>query len=78
MSFVNCFGQRPQKAQPWSDVFVADTLGDVCMQSPLEVISWTHPRWTQFSEDCLNINIYVPEVTIKEVIGHYSVHSLTN
>jgi len=56
MSFANWFGQRPQKAQPWSDVFVADSLGYECMQG--------NGNNQTYSEDCLHVNIYVPEVTI--------------
>jgi carboxylesterase type B len=44
--------ERPQKAQPWTDVFVADTLGDVCMQGF---------TFGGLSEDCLTVNIFVPE-----------------
>ena len=61
--FACCFPpQPPQKAQAWDGVFVADTLSNVCMQFPLGVLTLTHPTWNKYDEDCLNLNIYVPEV----------------
>lgn len=58
--------KRPQKAEAWSDVFEANSLGNVCIQNPVGVIVFTHPGWTKYSEDCLNLNIYAPEVTVAD------------
>jgi carboxylesterase type B len=52
--------ELPQKPEPFDDVFVADTLTDVCMQNPIGLMFMTHPFWTKYSEDCLSLNIAKP------------------
>jgi len=53
--------EPPQKHEGWQGEFIADTLSDQCMQSPLGVLVLTHPLWFRYSEDCLTMNIYKPE-----------------
>ena len=56
------FFQPPQPADPWDDVFIADTLPDACPQN-FGTLALTHPFWTRFSEDCLYINVFAPNVS---------------
>ncbi|ELU08148.1 hypothetical protein CAPTEDRAFT_75979, partial [Capitella teleta] len=51
----------PEKAEPWDDVFVADTLGNQCPQNPSGLLWMTHPGWDKYDEDCLNLNVFAPE-----------------
>jgi len=53
--------EPPQKHDNWTTEFVANTLPDQCMQSPLGVLILTHPLWFRFSEDCLTMSIFKPE-----------------
>ena len=54
--------QPPEKADPWEEVFVADTLGNQCVQNPEALLWLTHPGWDKIDEDCLNLNIFAPQV----------------
>lgn len=47
--------QKPQSYGAWSETLNATALGPVCMQSPNQ--PYTYPG---FTEDCLKLNIYVP------------------
>jgi len=53
--------ELPQKHDGWEEEFIADTLPDQCMQSPIGVLILTHPLWFRFSEDCLTMSIFKPE-----------------
>ena len=55
--------QAPEEPDPWENVFEADELGNVCHQPPW-YIQILHPFWNQFDEDCLNINIFMPYVSL--------------
>ncbi len=64
--------QAPIPADPWTDVFVADTLGDQCLQDQEGILLLTHLFWNKYSEDCLHMNIFTPQVCIMIIIYHHS------
>ena len=58
---VDCsyfFHQNPEPRDPWTGVFDATPLGAACPQSTTGVVRYTHPDFDNWSEDCLNLNIY--------------------
>ena len=57
----NVCPQRPLPAESWEGVFNATALRTTCMQNPAS--NWiTHPGWLDVGEDCLNLNVFTPEV----------------
>ena len=54
--------QNPQEPEPWNEPFYATDLGDACIQLNVSFVQLTHRGWERYSEDCLHLNIYVPEV----------------
>jgi hypothetical protein len=56
------FTQPPQPPQPWQDVFNATQLSNACIQDAKHLTDM-HPGWNKFSEDCLNLNIFAPQVS---------------
>ena len=60
----NCL-QMPVDAEPYDGVFVADTLGTACIQRERNALWITHPGWRRFDEDCLNMDVYTPEVCVE-------------
>jgi len=44
----------------------ASKLGSACPQGRGGVLLLTHPLWDDYSEDCLNMNIYAPNATSSE------------
>lgn len=62
------FTQKPEEPEPWTDEFVADTLGPACPQEPIGVLWLTHLLWDRFDESCLHLNIYAPTVLRSSVL----------
>ncbi len=56
--------QPPESLDAWTEPFIADRFGAACTQAPINVIGLTNPDWSLYSEDCLNINVYAPNVSI--------------
>lgn len=62
--------RRPLPIEKWTDVYNANTLGNSCFQMPFETFQdkvgkKSEDMWnpnTNMSEDCLHLNIWVPEV----------------
>lgn len=63
--------RRPVPIEKWTDVFNATSLGNSCVQIPFESFQdkkgkKSEDAWnpnTALSEDCLHLNIWVPEVS---------------
>ena len=52
------FHQNPEPRDPWTGVFDATPLGAACPQNPRGLLRLTHPDFDNWSEDCLNLDIY--------------------
>jgi len=61
---LNMCVQLPQNPLPHDGVFEAKTLPSACIQNIAGLIWMTHPGWNNYDEDCLNLNVYAPEVTL--------------
>ena len=59
---VSCCFKEPEPADPWDDVFMATSLAPQCMQAIQGWLWLTHPGWNNYDEDCLNLNVFTPEV----------------
>jgi len=53
--------ERPQLPESWHGVLETKFLPDACIQDPAGLLWMTHPGWHNYSEDCLNLNIYAPD-----------------
>jgi carboxylesterase type B len=53
--------ERPQLPVSWTGVRETKELPDACIQDPAGLIWMTHPGWHNYSEDCLNLNVYAPD-----------------
>jgi len=53
--------ERPQLPDNWEGVLQATNLPDSCIQDPVGLLWMTHPGWNNYSENCLNLNVYAPE-----------------
>ena len=62
--------QIPVDPPTYDGVFVADRLGNACIQDRGTNWLWlTHPGWNRYFEDCLNLDVYTPEVRMSYDIG---------
>jgi carboxylesterase type B len=62
-TFVPAFVQPPQPLSQWQNVFNAKQLSNACMQDgKSSMLKYHFPAWKKFSEDCLNLNIFAPQV----------------
>ena len=55
--------KAPRRAENWKGVWQADKFGPACLQT--EVFGNLHLRAEQFSEDCLFLNVWVPNRNTK-------------
>ncbi|KAL3867622.1 hypothetical protein ACJMK2_040503 [Sinanodonta woodiana] len=55
--------ERPRRHQRWSAVLDATNLRPACLQTDMEYVKLHYPEFHQSDEDCLYLNIYVPQVT---------------
>jgi carboxylesterase type B len=57
----------PQKPEPWEGTLNLDggrlRLPAQCMQNPTGLLYITHPLFSNYNEDCLNMIIYTPSVS---------------
>lgn len=54
--------QAPEDPSPWTETLVADTLPSACIQDEVGIVWLTNPRWRDYSEDCLYVNVFAPNV----------------
>ena len=58
--------QTPVDPPAYDGPFIADRLGNSCVQSRGTSWIWlTHPGWNRYDEDCLNLDVYTPEVHVQ-------------
>ena len=55
--------RAPQPAKPWQGVREADAFGKACMQAPGAALATGAGDIGPMSEDCLTLNIWVPNGT---------------
>ena len=59
---------------PWDETLDASKAGNACIQKTSISMNLTHIGWTRHSEDCLNLNIYAPQVSsLNCTITFYSI-----
>ena len=60
--------QDPLPAEPWGDDILNATtdngLPPACTQARFGVTVITHPLYDNFDEDCLNVNVFTPSVSL--------------
>jgi carboxylesterase type B len=54
--------QHPERPEPWTKPFIADELGAACTQVEIGVVWLTNPLWVRYNENCLNLNVFAPNV----------------
>ena len=54
--------QPPEEPLPWTGTLLAHEPGAACMQGLLTGVDIWHIQWSNYSEDCLTMNIYTPQV----------------
>lgn len=66
--------QPPERPARWTEPFVADSLGNACIQDEAGLVWVTHPLFVRYSENCLNINVYAPNVSqkVSTVTGQFN------
>ena len=63
MWFAMFLLQAPEEPDPWEEPLEALTPGTACIQREVfRLLILTHPHWDNYGEDCLNLNIFTPEV----------------
>ena len=55
--------QDPEPAEYWDGTFEAFELATQCMQAEVGWLWLTQPGWSDYGEDCLNLNVFTPKVT---------------
>ena len=68
--------QRPLPVTPWEGVVECFDLPVQCIQNERGILWLTHPGFGNYGEDCLNVNVFAPEVVYCEPLISLALPSL--
>lgn len=74
-----CFDvQPPEQPARWTEPFIANTMGPACIQDEGAALAWNvRAAAVSYSEDCLNVNVYAPNVYSTIVLEFHLPHRAT-